>query len=150
MSGNPISNIDPLGLSKQDVQNAYSALLALYPGQFDQITVLAAPFLSTTGADGYYIPGDSSTIWIASDYFDKQCLSDQEKAQLQSVIAHEALHVFLNDQVGTLNYLWNNSSYGYHDWVYDTAAAITFYQRAGPVGSAPPSIYNYPTGPKHR
>jgi hypothetical protein len=93
-------------------------------------------------ADGIYIPY-STAIYVAKEYYTK-CLSDTEKSQLLQTLAHEALHVYLDQQVGTANYLQYDNRSGFHDWIHATAAAIASYYGMGVAGSSPPSINTYP------
>jgi protoporphyrinogen oxidase len=53
----------------------------------------------------------------------------------------------LDDQIGILNYLQYDYRVGYHDWITNTAAAISSYQGMGVSGASPPSINTYPDVP---
>jgi RHS repeat-associated protein len=151
----PLSFIDSLGLSEQDVNNAWAWLQQHYPALTKDVSFGSSSLLNKT-VDGIYVPG-TNHFYIAKFYY-TDCLSAQKLWDLRNLITHESLHIYLSNKIGTLNYLWNNSKCGYHDWVRDAANRITDYQTSGvynspgpPVTqvSAPaPSIDDYPTKQK--
>jgi hypothetical protein len=111
------------------------------------VSVNPAAWLDYTRAGGIVNPF-TNNIYIRKSYYTNPCLSDSQKDDLRQLLAHEALHIFLNRQIGFLEYLEYNNQVGYHDWIYSTAAGITSYEDglAAP-GAPPPSIYTYPDVP---
>jgi hypothetical protein len=141
----PISRIDPFGLSEQDVLNALAQLRQLYPNLVNGISVNQLPgILDSTSIGGAYIPG-TNRIYIQKKFYTKQCLNEAEQQDLAQTLAHESLHIYLDNQVGTFQYLINDSANGYHTWIDATAAAIATYLHL--PTQAPPSLDTYPKGP---
>jgi RHS repeat-associated protein len=144
--GNPISGRDPYGLSSQDVANAWTWLQQNYPDLTNSVSsVSGSPLLNESGyADGFYNPFNNS-IAIAKSYYTTPCLSDTQKSHLLQVLAHEALHVYLDGKIGAWDYFEYNYRSGYHTWIVSTAAAISSYYDGMVVpGTPPPSINTYP------
>ena len=89
----------------------------------------------------------TNNIYVRKSYYTK-FLTDEEKGELVQVIAHEALHVFLDDQISFADYMQYDLALGCHDWIHNTAAAIASYYSLGlPPGVNPPSVFTYPVPP---
>jgi hypothetical protein len=145
-AGNPISRIDPYGLSPQDVANAWSWLQQNYPDLTNGVSsVNSSSLLSESGyADGFYNPFTNS-IAVPESYYTTNCLTDTQKSHLLQSLAHEALHVYLDSKIGAVDYFEYNNRSGYHAWITNTAAAIaTYYDAMVPPGTSLPSINTYP------
>lgn len=89
--------------------------------------------------------------------FYDECLTDEEKWELRNTMIHELLHIYLENQIGPFNYFWNDSDYGYHDWVYQTTDNVQSYWENGwywnpspppPQTYDSPPINNYPRQPR--
>jgi len=148
VGGNPLVFFDSLGLSPQDVNNAWTWLQQNYPDLTNGVSFGPSWFLDQTGEGGVYFPGTKRFL-IRKEFYTKDCLTKEELSDLRNTLAHEALHIFLESKVGAWNFLWNSSFYGYHDWIYRTAAAIATYQDLALPGTPQPSIVNYPPGLRH-
>ncbi len=147
VGGNPVSRRDPRGLSPQDVANAWSWLQQNYPNLTNSVSsVSPVAWLDYSNASGI-ANLLTSKIYIRKSYYTNSCLSDTQKSELLETLAHEALHIYLDDQIGILNYLQYNSRVGYHDWITNTAAAISSYNDSGVAGASLPSINTYPDVP---
>jgi hypothetical protein len=103
--------------------------------------------LDYTSASGIINPLTNS-IYLRKSYYRTQCLSDSQKEELLQTLAHEALHIYLDDKIGTLDYLKYNYRMGYHDWIHNTAAGIASYQGGMHPPDVPlPPINTYPDPP---
>jgi hypothetical protein len=138
---NPVSRQDPFGLSPQDIQNAVATLGGLYPNLVNGLQIgTLPPFLDDSSIGGRYFPG-TRHIEIQDKYCSKQNLTQQEKDELLELIAHETLHLYLDDQVGPLTQLFSTTDY--HTWVLTTASDILNYVRYNAI-TPPPSLNTYP------
>ena len=156
VGGNPLRFVDPLGLSQQDVDQAWSWLKTNYPELTDGVTFGPSKLLDYSSGAGAYVPG-SDKFYIRESFYTKECRSTDEQWELKNVLIHESLHIYLENKVGMIEYFWNDSSYGYHDWVYTTTDNIQNYWEKGfywnpdlspPKSYDPPPINNYPRKPK--
>ena len=142
VGGNPVGARDRYGLSPQDVANAWQWLQQNYPGLTNSVSsVNSSSLLDYTFANGAYNMFTDS-ISIRKSYYTK-CLSDTQKNELLQVLAHEALHVYVDNQIGTLNYALY--PYEEHAWITSTAAAIAGYASGmWPTNTPAPSINTFP------
>jgi hypothetical protein len=109
-------------------------------------SVSPASWLDQTPYNGITNPF-TNNIYVRKSYYTK-CLSDEDRSQLVQVIAHEASHVFLDNQISFADYLQYNMTLGYHQWITDTAGAIASYYDLGlAAGASPPSVFTYPEPP---
>jgi Type II secretion system (T2SS), protein G len=133
---------------EQDVADAWAWLQQNYPDLTNDVSsVNPAALLDHTGASGIINPFTNS-IYIRKSYY-TQCLSDSQKDELRQTLAHEALHIYLNSKIGTLDYLKYDYRVGYHDWIHNTAANIASYEGGIQAPLCPPSIptQTYPLTP---
>lgn len=131
--GNPLRYTDPRGLSPQDVSNAWGWLQQHYPDFTNGVSSVNSSSLLNSGfADGFTNPF-TNAVYISSYFYDKPCLSDSDKQRLVQLLAHEALHTYVDDQVGFQTYL--DSASEFHQWIYDTSGSIGSYYGMG--GQAP-------------
>lgn len=143
VSGNPLFSSDPFGLTEADVFFARYAISRMYPELTNNVDVYPSPLLQYTPWDGYAL-GESITI--ESKYAEK-CLNEQEKEDLKNVLLHEYLHVYLNRQIGAINYLYQDtiSSGQLHDWVREKSAKIRgYWNRTVPIGTPKPVLTDFP------
>lgn len=146
VGANPTSLTDPLGWCPEDVANAWTWLQWEYPELTNGVTVAGFTLLDrNSGNDGLVNPW-TDLILIANNYYTDP-LDDAERSQLLQTLAHEALHLYVDSQLGGFaEYLAQPDDL--HNWIYQTSADIANYQSSGQrLNSLPPSISHFPVAP---
>lgn len=86
MGGNPLAFIDPFGLTQADIDNAYSAAIAMMPNSKIPSGVRTLSQKGKAGKTSFF----SKSIAVDSKYL--ECLDDSEVTELLVTILHEMAH----------------------------------------------------------
>ena len=115
VGGNPLSYVDPYGLTEQDFRDIWNSIGDSYPELTNDVTPVSAniPF-----ADAFTLGG--GMIVIENDLINGR-LNSAQISRLTGITIHELLHAYLNRKLGnSLNnrHVWINPKTGeIHSWL---------------------------------